>query len=75
MRLEGHCWRAKQEFASDLLPWAPSHGSRRVGYPETTYIDKECYDTECHINDLPVLMLNRMAGPDRHMNVHASSTE
>ena len=39
MRFAGHCWRAKQELASNLLLWSPNHGKRRVGRPAITYID------------------------------------
>ena len=30
MHFAGHCWRAKQELASDLLLWSPNHGNRWV---------------------------------------------
>ena len=39
MRFAGHCWRAKQELASNLLLWSPNHGKRRVDRPAITYID------------------------------------
>ena len=39
MRFAGHCWRAKQELASNLLLWSPNHGKRWVGRPAITYID------------------------------------
>ena len=36
LRFAGHCWRAKQELASDLLLWTPRQGQFRVGRPATT---------------------------------------
>ena len=73
MRFAGHCWRAKQELASDLLLWAPRHGKTRVGRPAITYIDQLSRDTGCLPEDLATLMEDRNGWRDR-LNVRASST-
>ncbi|CAM1310925.1 Uncharacterised protein r2_g2127 [Pycnogonum litorale] len=74
MRFAGHCWRAKQELASNLLLWTPSHGRTRVGRPATTYVDQLCEDVECLPNDLPNMMLDNKGWRARVKNVRASST-
>ena len=73
MRFAGHCWRAKQELASDLLLWTPRHGQTRVGRPAITYIDQLCRDTGYLAEDLATLMQDRNGWRDR-LNVRASST-
>ena len=73
MRFAGHCWRAKQELASDLLLWAPRYGKTRVGRPAITYIDQLSRDTGCLPEDLATLMQDRNGWRDR-LNVRASST-
>ena len=40
MRFAGHCWRSKNELASDLLFWYPNHGKRSRGRLAKTYIDQ-----------------------------------
>ena len=42
LRFAGHCFRNKNELASDLVLWAPTHGSRKSGRPCKNYIDKTC---------------------------------
>ena len=69
MRFDGHCWRAKQELASDLLLWTPRQGQFRVGRPATTYIDQLCVDVGCLPEDLPTLMQDHDGRRDRVMNV------
>lgn len=39
MRFAGHCWRARQELASELLMWSPTHGTSRAGRPKMNYIE------------------------------------
>ena len=74
MRFTGHCWRAKQELASDLLLWSPNHGKRRVGHPAINYIDQLCRDTECLPNNLSALLQDQDGWLDRLMNAWASLT-
>ena len=74
MRFAGHCWRAKQELASELLLWSPDHGKRRVGCPTITYINQPCRDTGCLPNALPALLKDRDGWNNRLMNARASST-
>ena len=52
-RHAGHCWRSGDEFISDELLWAPSHGRAKVGWPARTYIQQLCEDTGCSPEDLP----------------------
>ncbi len=73
MRFAGHCWRAKQELASDLLLWTPRHGKARVSRPAITYLDQLSRDTGCFPEDLPTLMQERNGWSDR-INVRAPST-
>ena len=37
LRFAGHCWRSKEEVASDVLLWQPSHGRQSAGRPRKTY--------------------------------------
>ncbi|CAM1308473.1 Uncharacterised protein r2_g1841 [Pycnogonum litorale] len=74
MRFAGHCWRAKQELASDLLIWTPRHGRTRVGRPAATYVDQLCENVECLPNDLPNMMQDRDGWCARVKNVRTSST-
>ena len=37
-RFAGHCWRSKNELASDLHLWIPKHGYSQVGRPCKSYI-------------------------------------
>ena len=59
MRFAGHCWRAKQELASDLLMWSPTHGTSRAGRPKMNYIDQLSRDAGCRPGDLAILMEDR----------------
>lgn len=47
MQFAGHCWRAKQELASDLFLLSLRHGHIRIGRPATTFIDQLSGDTGC----------------------------
>ena len=57
MKFAGHCWRAKQELASDLLLWTPKHGERTVGQPAKTYIDQLIEDSCCHRGEIEQLKI------------------
>ena len=54
-----HCWRSRDELISDALPWNPSHGRAKVGWPAQTYIQQICADTGCSPEDLPQAMDQR----------------
>ena len=43
-RLEGHCWRSRDELISDVLLWTPSHGRAKAGWPARTYIQQRIRD-------------------------------
>ena len=45
LRLAGHCWRHKEEIASQLVLWEPVEGKRNRGRQNTTYIDNLLQDT------------------------------
>ncbi len=45
LRLAGHCWRHKEEIASDLVLWEPLDGKRKRGRQRTTYVDNLLDDT------------------------------
>ena len=57
MKFAGHCWRAKQELASDLLLWTPKHGERAVGQPAKTYIDQLLEDSYCQRGEIEQLKI------------------
>ena len=59
LRFAGHCYRHKDELASKLLLWQPSHGKRSRGAPAKTYIDQLSCDVGCPAEDLPLMMQNR----------------
>ena len=68
MPFAGHCWRAKQELARNLLLWSPktpNYGKWRAGCPAITYIDQLCRDKGCLPNDLPALLQDRDGWRDR----------
>ena len=74
MHFAGHCWREKQELASELLLRSPDHGKRRVGCPTIIYINQPCRDKGCLPNALPALLKDRNGWNNRLMNAGASST-
>ena len=51
-RFAGHCWRSKNELASNLLLWIPKHGYSQVGRPCKSYISQLAVDTRMQIEDL-----------------------
>ena len=59
MKFAGHCWRSKNELASDLLLWYPNHRKRSRGRPAKTYIDQISSDTGCEREELSNAMQDR----------------
>ena len=59
LRFAGHCWRSKDELASDLLLWNPKHGKRSRGRPRKSYINQLKEDTMLNIEELPTAMNDR----------------
>ena len=51
-RREGHCWRNKDEFISNVLLWTPGNGRASGGRPSIIYMDQLCADTGCSQEDL-----------------------
>ena len=50
-RDEGHCYRSRDEFISDVIQWTPSHGRAKTGWPARTYIQQLCEDLPEAMND------------------------
>ena len=73
-RFAGHCWRSKDELASDLLLWQPKHGKKSVGRPCKTYRDQLAEDTGCLPQDLPTLMTDRIIWRERVQECRVRST-
>ena len=71
-RFAGHCWRSKNELASDLLLWTPKHGFSDVGRPSKTYIKQLAFDTGMEIEDLKNAMEDRNVWRERVNMVRAS---
>lgn len=62
----GHCWRNKEELASDALLWHPKHGVASVRYPARTYIDQLADNTSlCLPEELPAVMRDRSGWKER----------
>ena len=59
IRHDGHCWRSRYEFISDVLLYTPSHGRAKAGRPARTYIQQLCADTGCSPEDQPEAMDDR----------------
>ena len=73
MKFAGHCWRSKEELASDVLLWTPLHGKSRVGRPAITYVDQLMRDTGCTIDELPTAMQDRDGWKKRVMAIRENS--
>lgn len=74
LRFSGHCWRNKEELASDLLLWQPKHGKYGVGRRCRTYIDQLADDTGCTLDDLPTLMSDRDVWRDKVKRVRDNNS-
>ena len=74
LRFAGHCVRNKDELASDLILWQPSHGNRTAGRPHKTYVDMLAEDINCRPEDVKNLMNDREAWKERVMACRTSST-
>ena len=70
----GHCWRRKDEHASDVLLWNPAYGLAKAGRPARTYIQQLCEDTGCSPEDLPEAMNDRGKWRERVRDIRASGT-
>lgn len=74
LRFAGHCHRNKEELASDLILWQPTHGKRTPGRPCRTFIDQLADDIGSNIEDLPTLMNDRTRWKERVNECRARST-
>ena len=73
-RHAGHCWRSKDDLASDVLLWTPAYGQSKAGRPARTYIQQPCDDTGCNPEDLPKAMNDRETWRERVRDIRASHT-
>ena len=64
LSFSGHCWRNKNELASEFVLWAPSHGQRKRGRLALVYPDILVRDTGCQHKELP----NAMSDKDNWRN-------
>ena len=74
MRFAGHVWRNKNELASDVLLWTPTHGKQKPGRPERSYIDQLADDTGCNPQELDNAMSNKEDWRKRVMQCRPRST-
>jgi len=74
LRFAGHCFRSKEEIASDLILWQPSHGLRTPGRPSKTFVDKLAEDMNCKTEELKNLMNDRKEWKERVMACRVRST-
>lgn len=73
MRFAGHVWRNKDELASDVLLWQPTHGKQDPGRPKRTFIDQLTDDTGCNAQELDNAMTNKEEWRKRVKQCRASS--
>ena len=73
MRFSGHVWRNKDELASDVLLWQPTHGRQDPGRPKRTFIDQLADDTRCKAQEFMNAMNNKEDWRKRVMQCRASS--
>ncbi|KAI8497815.1 hypothetical protein Bbelb_244670 [Branchiostoma belcheri] len=64
-RFAGHCYRHKDELASELLLWAPTHGHSSAGRPHRTFIHQLAEDAGVRAEHLGQLMADRAAWRER----------
>ena len=74
LRNAGHYWRSKSEAISQVLLWEPTHGKRKQGCPECTFVDQLGDDLGCQKEELPTLMEDRVSWRSHVMNIRTSST-
>ena len=74
LRFAGHCFRSKEELASDLVLWQPNHGFKTRGRPARTYPDQLSDDLGCLKEDLPVLMRDRTRWKEQVIQCRVRST-
>ena len=68
MRFAGHCWRSKDELASDTILWIPKHGKTKVGRPAKTYVDQLMNDSGLSVETLPHAMSKNRLGWRKRVN-------
>ena len=67
LRFSGHCWRSKNEVASDLFLWEPKYGKRSVGGQAHTFVDLLEADTDVPRDCMPAVMDDKVGWRKRAM--------
>ena len=57
-RFASHCYRSKDEVASDFM-WTPRHSKAKVGRQRKTYTKQLTEDADFQLEDLPRAMEDR----------------
>ena len=75
LRFSGHCWRSKDELASDIILQKTHHGKRKCGRPANTYIDKLRNNTNLTtIDEMKTAMEDREELTNHVIDYRASPT-
>ena len=74
VKFSGHCWRSKNEVASDLILWEPKHDKRSVGGQARTFVDLLEADTGVPRDCLPAAMDGRVGWRKKAMGGRLRST-
>ena len=73
-RHAGHCWRSRDELIKDVLLWTPTYGRAKAGRPARTYVQQQCEDTGCSLEDLPEAMNDKEKWRERVRTIRACGT-
>ena len=75
LRFAGHCWRSKDEVASDLILWQTQHGNHSSGCIAKTYLFQLRDDIDLlTIDEIKTAMNDREGWKKYVMDYQASST-
>ena len=70
-----HCWRSKDKLISGTLLWTPSHGRAKAGRTAKTYIQQDCSNTGCSLEDLPGAMDDRDGYRERAREIRVTNVK
>ena len=59
LKFAGHCLRRDYEVVSGLVLWEPTHGTRRWGRPQESYIRNLERETGILASEMRAAMMNR----------------
>ena len=74
LKFAGHCWRHKEELASQVLLWKPTHGRRGVGRPCKTYRDQITEDCNLYPDEMKRAMEDRKEWRARIDEIRGNTT-